>query len=79
MIDVFERTHHWRRRLNRELCSLFKESRLSEVISIAKLRWAGHVARMEEICVPRRLRYVQPEGLRKVGIPRARWRGEVGN
>jgi len=79
MVDAFDRTDHWRRRLNGELCSLFKESRLSVVISIAKLRWAGHVARMEEICMPRRLKYVQPKGLRKVGKPLARWRGEVGN
>jgi hypothetical protein len=57
---------------------LFKEPRLSVVISIARLRWAGHVARVEEIRVRRRLMYTQPEGLRKVGRPRARWRDEVG-
>jgi hypothetical protein len=28
--------------------------------------------------MPRRLMYVQPEGLRKVGRPRARWIDEVG-
>jgi hypothetical protein len=28
--------------------------------------------------MPRRLMYVQPEGLRKVGRQRARWRDEVG-
>jgi hypothetical protein len=28
--------------------------------------------------MPRRLMYVQPEGLRKVGRPRAGWRYEVG-
>jgi hypothetical protein len=28
--------------------------------------------------MPRRLMYVQPEGLRKVGRLRARWRDEVG-
>jgi len=77
MVNVFEKTDHWRRRFNRELCSLFKESKLSVVISIAKMRWAAHVARMEEICTPRRLMYMQPEGLRKMGRPRARWRGEV--
>jgi hypothetical protein len=57
---------------------LFKEPRLSVVIRIAKLWWAGHVARMDENCMPRGLMYVQPEGLRKVGRPRARWRDEVG-
>jgi hypothetical protein len=57
---------------------LFKEPKLSVVIRIAKLWWAGHVARMDENCMRRGLRYVQPEGLRKVGRPRARWRDEVG-
>jgi hypothetical protein len=33
---------------------------------------------MDENCMPRRLMYVQPEGLRKWGKPRARWRDEVG-
>jgi hypothetical protein len=33
---------------------------------------------MEEICVPRRLMYMQLEGLRKVGRPSASWRDEVG-
>jgi hypothetical protein len=55
----------------------FKEPRLSVVIRIARLRWAGHV-RMHEKCMPRRLMYVQSEGLRNVGRPRARWRDEVG-
>lgn len=36
------------------------------------------VARMEENCMPRRLMYLQPEGQRKVGRPRARWSDEVG-
>ena len=46
-------------------------------IRIVRLLWAGHVARMAEICMPKRLMYMQPEGLRKVGRPGARWRDEV--
>jgi hypothetical protein len=30
--------------------TFFKEPRLSVVIRIARLRWAGHVARMDENC-----------------------------
>jgi hypothetical protein len=33
---------------------------------------------MEENSMPRRLMYMQPEGPRKVGRPRARWRDDVG-
>ena len=54
--------------------NLFKQPRLSVVISIARLGWSGHIASMEEICMLRRLMYMQPEGLRKVDRPRARWR-----
>jgi hypothetical protein len=90
MVDVFERKilrriygpikdrDQWRYRFNKELYDLFKEPRLSVVIRIARLRWAGHVARMDENCMPRRLMYVQPEELRKVGRPRARWEDEFG-
>jgi hypothetical protein len=48
------------------------------IIRIARLQWAGHVPRMDENCMPRRLMYVQPEGLRQVGRPRAKWRDVVG-
>jgi hypothetical protein len=51
--------------------------RISVVIRIAGLQWGGHVARMEEISMPRRLMYMQPEGLRKVGRLCASWRDEV--
>jgi hypothetical protein len=90
MVDVFERKSlrriygpikgrdQWRCRFNKELYDLFKEPRLSVVIRIARLRWVGHVARMDENCMPRRLMYVQPEGLRKVGRQHTRWRDEVG-
>jgi hypothetical protein len=39
---------------NRELHDLFKDPRLSAVIIIDRLRWAGHIAKMDEICMPRR-------------------------
>jgi hypothetical protein len=89
-VDVFERKilrriynpikdrDQWRYRFNKELCDLFKDPRLSVVIRMARLRWAGRVARMDEKSMPRRLMCLQPEGLRKMGRPRARWRDEVG-
>jgi hypothetical protein len=50
-------------RFNKELYDLFKEPRLSVVIRIARLQWAGHVTRMDENCMPRRLMCVQQEEL----------------
>jgi hypothetical protein len=33
---------------------------------------------MDDICIPRRLMYIQPEGLREAGRMHTRWRDEVG-
>ena len=38
----------WRRLLNWELHSLYRSSNIVRVIKSRRLRWAGHVARMEE-------------------------------
>jgi hypothetical protein len=67
-----------RSRHNKELYDLFKESKLSITIRIARLRWAGHVRRMDEEALPRRIMYVTPIGQRETGRRKARWREEVG-
>jgi hypothetical protein len=81
MVEVVERkvlrsicghnkdTDHWSCRFNRDF---FKRPRISVAIRIVRLLWAGHVARIEESCMPKRLMYRQPEGLRKVRRPGAR-------
>jgi hypothetical protein len=38
----------WRRLHNKELQSLYRSSNVVRVIKSRRLRWAGHVARMEE-------------------------------
>ena len=38
----------WRRPHNEELHSLYRSPNIVRVIKSRKLRWAGHVARMEE-------------------------------
>jgi hypothetical protein len=67
IVDVFERKilqriydpikvrDQWRCRYNKEIYNLFKEPRLSLVIGIARWRWAGNIARMDENCMPRRV------------------------
>jgi hypothetical protein len=91
MLDVFERKilrriygpvkdrDQWRCRYNKELCEFCKEPRLSVITRTARSRWAGHVTRMEENSVPRRLMYMQLVGRRKVGRPCARWKDDVRN
>jgi hypothetical protein len=67
----------WRSRYNQELYNLFKKPKLSITIRIARLRWAGHVRRMDEEALPRRIMYVTPIGQWKTGRPKAR-REDVG-
>ena len=38
----------WRRFYNEELLSLYRSPNIVRVIKSRRLRWAGHVARMEE-------------------------------
>jgi hypothetical protein len=38
----------WRPRWNNELYSLYKEPNIVEDINIRRLEWAGHIMRMEE-------------------------------
>ena len=38
----------WRRLHNEELHSLYRSPSIARVIKSSRLRWAGHVARMEE-------------------------------
>jgi hypothetical protein len=90
MVDVFKRKilqiiygpakdrDQWRCRHNKELYDLSKEPRLSVMIRTARLRLSGHGTIMKENSLPRRMIYTQPEGPRKVGRPRARWRDDVG-
>jgi hypothetical protein len=75
---LFKDRDQWRCRYNKELYDLFKETGLSGINKTARVRWAGHVTRMEENSMPSRLMYMQPEGPRKVRRLRARWRDDVG-
>jgi hypothetical protein len=46
-----EITGEWRRLHNKELYALYSSQNIIWVIKPRRLRWAGHVARMEERCM----------------------------
>jgi hypothetical protein len=60
-------------------CKIIKESKLSITIRVARLRWAGHLRRVDEEALARRIMYVTPIEQWKTGRPKARWREEVGD
>jgi hypothetical protein len=46
-----EVTGEWRRLHNKELYGLYSSPNIIRVIKSRRLRWAGHVARMEDRCI----------------------------
>jgi hypothetical protein len=62
----------WRKLHNDELHNLYSSSNIVRVIKSRRMRWAGHVARMEGRGVYRVL-VGRSKGKRPLGRPRRRW------
>jgi hypothetical protein len=62
-----------RPRWNNELCTLYNYLSIVEDIKIRRLGWAGHVIRMEEERVPKKVLNGTFYNTRPVGRPRTRW------
>jgi hypothetical protein len=67
----------WRIKYNNELYTLYKECDIVTYIKINRLRWAGHVIRLEEQNPARRVLVAVVEGRRKRGRPKLRWKDGV--
>ena len=63
----------WRIKYNNEGYSSFSDVDIVKHIKISRLRWAGHIIRMEEDNPARKLTLLKPEGSRRVGRPKLRW------
>lgn len=63
----------WRRRTNAELQHLFGAPDVMRFIKVGRLRWLGHIERMGNDRVPKKLLQGRPEGTRRAGRPRPRW------
>jgi len=68
---------YWRSRTNEEVKHLYGELDIVTEIIKGRLRWLGHVERMSEERVVKRLYQNTPEGSRRVGRPRLRWMDDV--
>ena len=67
----------WRIRTNRELEQLMKNEDIVRFIKSRRLAWMGHVLRMDESRIPRRIMEWKPVGRRNKGRPRKRWVDDV--
>jgi hypothetical protein len=67
-----EVTGEWRELHNEELNDLYSSPNILRVIKSRRMRWAGHVARMDEERGVHRVLVGKPEGRRPQGRPRCR-------
>ena len=63
----------WRSRYNEELYHLYDETDLVTTVRITKLRWAGHIVRMQDNLLCKKITLDKPDGRRRVGRPNLRW------
>jgi hypothetical protein len=62
---------------NEELHDLYSSPSIIGVIKARRMRWAGHVARMEEVRGAYNILVGTPIGRRPLGRPRCRWEDDV--
>ena len=67
----------WRTLHNEELHSLYRSPNIVRLIRSRKLRWAGHVARMEEGRSAFKILAGKPTGKRPLGRPGLRWEDNI--
>jgi hypothetical protein len=67
----------WRIRYSKELYELYCEPDLVTCIKLKRLQWAGHVQRMEDTRIPKKVFKAKFEVVRSVGKPRKRWEDEM--
>ena len=60
-----------------KLHSLYRSPNIVRVMKSRRLRWAGHVARMEEGRSASKILTGKPTGKRYLGRPRRRWEGNI--
>ena len=67
----------WRILTNKEIYAKVKKPTIAETIRLNILLWYGHVQRMEENRIPKKVLYINLETTRLRGKPRNRWQDKV--
>jgi hypothetical protein len=67
----------WRILTNKEIYAIVKKPTITETIKLHRFHWFGHVQRMEENRIPKRVLYTNLETTRLRDRPRNRWHDEV--
>jgi len=72
-----EKEKNWRILTNKEIYASVKNPILIETIRLNRLRWFGHVQRMEENRIPKRILYMNLGTTILKGRPTNRWQDGV--
>ena len=67
----------WKSRTNRELEEISKGENIEKWIKGERISWLGHLERMEEGRMPKKIFTQELEGTRKRGRPRKGWKEKV--
>jgi len=76
-IEYDNEKENWRTLTNKEIYAFVKKPTRTETIRLNRLCWFGHVQRMEENRIPKRVLYINLEAISLTGRPRNRWQDEV--
>jgi len=64
---------NWRILTNKEIYASIKNAAIIETVRLNRLRWFGHVQRLEENRIPKRVLYMNLGTTILRGRPRKRW------
>jgi hypothetical protein len=62
---------------NKEIYAVVKKPTITETVRLHRSHWFGHVQRMEENRIPKRVLYMNLEITSLRGRPRNRWQDEL--
>jgi hypothetical protein len=68
---------NWRILTDKEIYAIVKKPTITETVRLHSFCWFGHVQRMEESRIPKRVLYMNLESTRPKGRPRNTWQDEV--
>ena len=69
----------WRIRYNSELYKFMGEEDIVRFIKVQRIQWLGHVERMDEMAMPKRVLKGKLYAMRRTGRPRIRWMDDLNN
>jgi hypothetical protein len=67
----------WRIRQHDELEATIKGENIVKFIKCQRIRWLGHIARMQDTAIPKQMLYGKLYATRRRGRPKMRWLDDV--